>query len=1125
MDPIGWLQSIGLERYAAAFRENEIDETVLPHLTAEDLKDIGVGPIGHRRKLLDAIAVLPAHAENEAPTESLSQPSLWTQDSGERRQVTVMFVDLVGSTALSTRMDVEDLRDVISAYQKCVSETVHHSGGFVAKYLGDGVLIYFGYPEAHEDDAASAVQAGLELIKAVTTLNSPVLLQARVGIATGLVVVGDLIEEESRDRDIFGEAPNVAARLQEAARPNTVIIAESTRGLIGDLFELEDLGGKDLKGFQEAVRAWAVRSARPVESRFHALRTRGLTALVGREEEIGILLRRWSKAKSGQGQVVLLSGEPGIGKSRLTAVLRERLAAEQHMQLRYYCSPQHTNSALYPIIERVQRVVGLTLDEAPQAKLDKLDAILAQTSTTSEDASLIAEMLCLPNDGRYPNFDLTPEQRRGRTLEALTAQIISLTRRQPGLIVLEDAHWSDPTTLEMVGRVVNRIVNLRALLIVTYRPEFKPPWIGQPHVSTLTINRLTRPETSAMIERVAGNTLIPPNIRQNIIERTDGIPLFVEEMTKAVVEENNQRSAELPEGENPDSIERKVSVVAASALTVPASLHASLTARLDHLGPAKEIAQIGSVIGREFSYALLAAVARKSEAELQLSLDHLVAAGLLFRQGQPPHAKYLFKHALVQNAAYGTLLRDPTRALHAQIADVYERQFQDLVEARPELLADHLARAGFAERAIGFYLKAARAATGKGAVAEAVAQLHRGLALLGKIANADVRQRHEIELQITLGNALMASRGFSSAETDAAFRRAAELCRAADDKAQSVRVLWGQFTGHFAGGRQRAALAVAKELLALSESLGDAGGQQMGHASVGACQLHMGSFEDARIPFERALAADSGREHERSFRYGLSGRVVAMAYGSFNLLLLGFPDRAQRLAERSVEEAQASSHPPSLCLAHSIAGRVCYLRGEDEGLAEHAAMVVRLADEQGLALWQALGSIYTGWSLGESGAAREAINLMRAGIATYRSTGGGLCLSLYYLSLASVEARLENYREALRFLDEAQTAIEAGEERFVLAEIYRLAGEIALKPPESDAAKAAMHFQRALAIAREQRARSWELRAAMSLARLWHDQDRQDEARDLLAPIYSWYSEGFDTPDLKAASSLLDMLA
>ena len=557
-----------------------------------------------------------------------------------------MFSDLVGSTALSARMDPEDLREVISAYQKCVAETVQRFGGFVAKYMGDGVLVYFGYPQAHEDDAERAVRAGLELIGAVSALKSNAPLQTRVGIATGLVVVGDLIGSgEAQERGIVGETPNLAARLQGIAEPNTVVIAESTRKLLGNLFELQDLGAKELKGIAEPVRAWAALRTSSAEGRFEALHASGLTALVGREEELELLLRRWSKAKSGEGQVVLLSGEAGIGKSRLTAALLERLADEPHTRLRYFCSPQHTDSALYPIISQMERAAGLAHDDTAQTKLDKLDAVLAQTSTSKQDAALFADMLSLPNDGRYPTLELTPEQRRQKTLEALISQVEALARQSPVLMILEDAHWTDPTSLEAFGRVVECIRRLPVLLIVTFRPDFDAPWIGRPHVTFMAINRLGERDIDAMIDGVVGNKLLPANIRQDIIERTDGIPLFVEEMTKAVLEAGSEGAAQ-----------HTAAAIPSSTLAVPASLQASLMARLDRLGPAKEVAQIGAAIGREFSHALLAAVVRKPEAELASALDRLIAAGLLFRQGVPPHASYLFKHALVQDAAYGTLL-------------------------------------------------------------------------------------------------------------------------------------------------------------------------------------------------------------------------------------------------------------------------------------------------------------------------------------------------------------------------------------------------------------------------------------------------------------------------------------
>jgi class 3 adenylate cyclase len=697
MDVVVWLRSLGLGKYEAAFRENEIDETVLPSLTEEHLKQLGVTALGHRLKLLEAIAALRGDAGGKPPSvdaaTTSSAPAARPEDRAERRQVTVMFSDLVGSTALSARMDPEDLREVISAYQKRVAETVQRFGGFVAKYMGDGVLVYFGYPQAHEDDAERAVRAGLELVKAISDLKSHAPLQTRVGIATGLVVVGDLIGfGASQEQAIVGETPNLAARLQGVAEPNSVVIAESTRKLVGNLFELEDLGHKELKGISGPVRAWAALRASSVESRFEALHTNGLTELVGREEELEILLRRWSKAKTGEGQVVLLSGEAGIGKSRLTAALRDRLVGKPHTQLRYFCSPQHKDSPLYPIIGQMQYAAGFTHADSPAAKLDKLDAMLMQTSTPIEDAALFAEMLSLANDGRYPVLTLVPQQRRNKTLKALISQVCLLERHCPVLMIFEDAHWIDPTSLEALGRTVDRIATLRVLMIVNFRPEFEAPWIGRPYVTAITINRLAKREIVQMIGGIVGNKFLPEKLRQEIIERADGVPLFVEEITKAVMEAENEGEAR-----------QTVALVPSPALTVPATLHASLMARLDRLGPAKEVAQIGASIGREFPQALLAAVACKPEEELCLSLDHLVAAGLLFRQGVPPHANYMFKHVLVRDAAYSTLLRNRRQELHSQIVSVLRREFAELVDSQPELLAHHCSEAGMIFEAVEYY--------------------------------------------------------------------------------------------------------------------------------------------------------------------------------------------------------------------------------------------------------------------------------------------------------------------------------------------------------------------------------------------------------------------------------------
>ena len=707
-----WLEKLGMTEYAQRFAENRIDFSVLRDLTDQDLKDLGV-VLGDRRKILRAISELAGAAPATSQVHAVTEPKL--QDTAERRQVTVMFSDLVGSTALSARMDPEDLREVISAYQKCVAETVRRFDGFVAKYMGDGVLVYFGYPQAHEDDAERSVRAGLELIAAVTALKSPVPMQTRVGIATGLVVVGDLIGSgEAQERGIVGETPNLAARLQTIAEPNKVVIAEGTRKLLGNLFELEDLGTKDLKGVTGPVRAWAALRVSSAEGRFEAMHAAGLTDLVGREEELDLLLRRWSKAKAGEGQVVLLSGEAGIGKSRLTAALLERLASEPHTRLRYFCSPQHTDSAFYPIISQTERAAGLAHDDTTQAKLDKLDAVLAQTSTPIQDAALFAEMLSLPNDGRYPALDLAPEERRQRTQEALTAQLAGLTRQRPVLMIVEDAHWVDPTSLEVFGRTVDQIKTLPVLLIVTFRSEFNAPWAGRSHVTSLALNRLGEREAAAIIARIVGNKDLPADVTAEIVERTDGIPLFVEEMTKAVLEAESEGEAR-----------QTAAAVPSPALAVPASLHASLMARLDRLGPAKDVAQIGAAIGREFSHALLAAVVREPEAELRSALDRLIAAGLLFRQGVPPQATYLFKHALLQDAAYGTLLREPRRALHARIAETLERQFVEIAESQPELLARHCTEAGLIEKAAGLWGKAGQRSLERSALVEAVAQLRR----------------------------------------------------------------------------------------------------------------------------------------------------------------------------------------------------------------------------------------------------------------------------------------------------------------------------------------------------------------------------------------------------------------
>ena len=910
MDLGGWLRSLGLEKYEADFRENEINERVLPNLTQEDLKEIGVGPVGHRRMLLEAIAALRADTSGKASsadaTTTSTAPSVSPEDRAERRQVTVMFSDLVGSTALSARMDPEDLRDVISAYQKCVAETVQRFGGFVAKYMGDGVLIYFGYPQAHEDDAERAVRAGLETVAAVAALKTPVALQTRLGIATGLVVVGDLIGSgASQEQAIVGETPNLAARLQGIAEPNMVVIAEGTRRLLGNLFEFEDLGAKDLKGIAGPTRAFAALRASSAEGRFEALHGSGLTDLVGREEELELLLRRWAKAKIGEGQVVLLSGEAGIGKSRLTAALLERLATEPHTRLRYFCSPQHTDSAFYPVIGQMERAAGFAHDDTPQTKLDKFDAMLAQTATTKQDAALFTELLSLPNDGRYPALDLAPQQRRQRTLEALTAQLAGLASQQPVLMILEDAHWADPTSLEAFGRSVDRIKALPALLIITFRPEFNAPWVGQPHVTTLTLNRLGERDAATIIERLVGNKELPADVLAEIVERTDGIPLFVEEMTKAVLEAENEGEAR-----------RAAAAVPSSALAVPASLHASLMARLDRLGPAKEIAQIGAAIGREFSHALLAAVVRKPEAELNLALDRLIAAGLLFRQGTPPHATYLFKHALVQDAAYGTLLREPRRALHARIAETLEGQFSEIAENQPELAARHYAEAGLIEKAALLWGKAGQRSMARSALVEAAEQFTRALEQMEALPATSLLRREQLKLQVALVSTLFHVKGAAARETKAAAEKARLLIEQAEalgeppeDPLLLFSVLYSFWLANYLAFKGDALLELATQFLTLAEKQGTTVPLMIGHRMMGSALACTGSPAQAREHYDRALTMyDPALHRAFAMRFQTDIRAGILFFRSWTLWLLGYPEAALADVGQALTDAHELGH-------------------------------------------------------------------------------------------------------------------------------------------------------------------------------------------------------------------------
>jgi class 3 adenylate cyclase/predicted ATPase len=1117
MDVGDWLRSVGLGQYETAFRDNGVDAEVLPDLTDADLEKLGV-VLGHRKRLLKTIAGLNRTTGESGPAAVVSTAG---SDAVERRQLTVMFCDLVGSTALATRLDPEDMRGIIGAYQKCCASQIERNGGFVAKYMGDGVLAYFGYPLAHEHDAERAVRTGLEIVEAApkleTTAGAP--LHVRVGIATGIVVVGDLLGSgEAQERGIVGDTPNLAARLQAIAAPDSVVIAEGTRKLLGDLFELADLGPQDLKGVAGPTRAYAALRESSQESRFEALHAGDLTALVGREEEGELLLRRWAKSKAAEGQVVLLSGEAGIGKSRLTAALLERLAGEPHIRMRYFCSPQHTDSALYPIISHMERAAGIAREDDAKAKLDKLDALLAKSSTSHEDAALLAEMLSLSNDGRHPTLDLAPQQRRQKTLEALIAQIEAISHQTSVLMIFEDAQWADPSSLEVFGRLIDRIDAFRVMLLITFRPEFTAPWIGRPQVMALTINRLTPREALALIDRVAGDKPLAANIRQEIVERADSIPLFLEEMTKAVLETESEGAAA-----------RTMAAVPSPALAVPASLHASLMARLDRLGSAKGVAQIGAAIGREFSHALLAQVARLPEPELNSALDRLLQSGLLSRQGSPPNSSYLFKHALVLDAAYGTLLRDPRRALHARIAEVLESQFPDVVETQPELLARHLAAAAAPDRAIEFWFRAGERAKKHSANREAIAHLRSALPLLGQMSDSAERAAWELRILIALGVPLVITTSSSAPEIASVYSRARQLAQETGRSAELFQALWGLWLNRMSAGDLIGADSLVEQLSALAQHQAGEELPLQAHHAAWTSAFARGDLQGALRSLDDGLPIYRKDEHARhALVYGgHDPGVCGHGMKGMILALLGRPDQALREAANALSLARGLSHYGSLLHAYWLACEVHYLRRDTAALSRLADEMLPFVTNHGSPLSVANAMMFQGWGLIAGGDVERGASHLRNGLIGWRRSGSTYMRPFRLARVADGFLLAGKAEEAKEVLAEAIAVARETGEQWSAPELERLSGLALLTPSDGrrDPEQGERHLRRAVVMANESDLRLTELRAATGLARLWRDQGRRAEAHDLLAPVYGGFTEGFDTLDLKEARSVLEELA
>jgi class 3 adenylate cyclase/predicted ATPase len=1041
----------------------------------------------------------------------------------ERRQLTVMFCDLVGSTSLSQQLDPEELRTVILAYQETCAQAIRRLEGYLARYIGDGLLVYFSYPQAHEDDAQRAVRAGLEIVAALPQLNirlqqtvrvlqhSP--LQVRVGIHTGLVVVSEMGGGGYRDpMAIVGETPNIAARLQEKAVPNSVVISPATQRLVAGLFECQDLGPQLLKGISSPLPVYRVVDESEAQSRFEVAVRTGLTPLVGREEELGLLRRRWEQAKVGDGQVVLLNGEPGIGKSRLVQTLKEQVSAERATRIEFRCSAYHPNSAFYPIIEHLQRLLQFAPQEAPQAKLDKLAQLLSGYRFPQGDTlPVLAALLSLPQPKGTPQLTVSPQKQKEKTQAALAAWLVEETEKAAVYCTWEDLHWADPSTLDVLTLFLDQVPTTRLLAVLTFRPEFMPPWGNRSHLSQLTLNRLGRLQVEAMVAKVTGDKALPPEVVQQIVAKTDGVPLFVEELTKMVLESGlpvgAQHAAPLP------------------ALGIPTTLHDALMARLDRLNTAKEIAQLGATLGREFSYEVLHAVSPLDTEALQQGLRQLVEAELLYQRGLPPQASYLFKHALIQDTAYQSLLKSTRQQYHRQIGQVLEERFPEIIEAQPELVAHHYTEAGLIEQALPYWQRAGERASQRSAYVEAVAHLTRGLELLKTLPNTPERTQHELMLQITLSFSLQATKGYAAPDVEKAFTRARELCQQVGETPQLFSVLQGLYAFYELRAELQTARKLAGQLLTLAHSVQDLAFLLGAHLALGQTSFFLGQVTSAREHLEQAIALyNSQKHHSHVSVYGTDLGVDCLSYAAVALWSLGYPDQALQRSHEALTLAQELSDPFKLAYALNGAAGGHLRRGEWQAAQERAEALITLCAEQGFPQFLAYGTFNRGGALAAQGQVEEGIVQMQQGLAALRATGTELGRTAYLTGLAAAYGRVGQVEEGLSVVAEALALVDKTGERISVAGLYVLKGWLLLARSGENQAEAEACFRQAIDIARHQSAKSVELRAVISLSRLWQKQGKKDEARHMLAEIYGWFTEGFDTKDLQEAKTLLEEL-
>jgi class 3 adenylate cyclase/predicted ATPase len=1095
----------------------------------------------------ESIASLsPQEEPHAAPNMPATSPSAAPRTSdAERRQLTVLFCDLVDSTVLASQLDPEDLREVVRAYQETCAKVIARFEGHIAQYLGDGLLVYFGYPLAHEDDAQRAVRTGLGIVEALGQLNTRlaqeglcradaelaarnpaptqsrqrgVRLAVRLGIHTGLVVVGEVGGGTRYEQLALGETPNLAARLQGSAAPNTVVISAATHQLLGGFFACQSLGTQFLRGLAQPIEVYQVLYESMARSRLEAVGSTGLTPLVGREQEVALLREHWAQVKDGLGQVVLLSGEAGIGKSRLVQVLKEHVAAEPQTWLTpCQCSPYYQNTALYPMIDLLERIaLRFEREESSQQKLSKLEGFLVQYGLPLVEAiPLFASVLSLPLTADYAPLTLSPEQQKQKTLQALLTILLRIAAQQPVLFVMEDLHWVDPSTLEFLSLLVDQGPTARILALWTFRPDFSPPWTGRAHLTQVTLNRLPRRQAAEMTSQVVHGKALPPEVVEQVVARTDGVPLFVEELTKMVLESDLLQERE-------DRYELRGPL---PPLAIPATLHDSLMARLDRLATVKALAQLGATLGREFSYALLQAVSPWDEGTLQRGLHQLVEAEFLYQRGLPPQASYLFKHALIQDAAYQSLLRSTRQQHHQRIAQVLAACFPETAETQPELVAHHYTEAGLREQAIPYWQQAGQRALQRSANLEAVSHVTRGLEVLSTLPETPERAQQELALQIMLGAALGATKGQAAPEAARTYARACELARQVGSPPELFPALWGFWYAHMARGQLLRARELTEEFLGLARQQHDPLLLAAGHRMVANTAWWQGELVEAQAHFQQGLAFYDPAQHRVSaVSYGQDSGVVCGIMGAVALWMLGYPDQALQGMEETLALARRLAHPMSLAVALHNSAHLHQLRREPQAARAQAEAELALCTEQGIAHYGAWSLLPRGWALVQQGEVTEGIAQIRQGFAAWRALGMGVAWPWWLALLAEACGKVGQLDEGLRTLEDALAAVQRNEESHYEAEVYRLKGELLLQVAPAHQEEAEENFQHALAVARRRQAKSWELRVAMSLSRLWQQQGKRDEARQLLEPIYNWFTEGFDTADLQEARALLEEL-